>query len=136
MSSMKVDQMMKYCFKRMVLAGAVLLITATVASAELYKWVDADGVVHFSDKPHKEDPSKVPIETLPSVKSKPLKNQANPKTESKTAAPAPAAPAKTKPSVSYADADVELYVTENCRYCTMARDYLNAKGVSFTWNGE
>jgi hypothetical protein len=42
-----------------------LCLTTTVLWAEIYKWTDANGVVHFSDKPH---PGAAQI-TLPPVQS-------------------------------------------------------------------
>ena len=115
-----------------LLAGLAL---ASYCSAELYKWVDANGVVHFSDQPHKEDPNDIPIETRPSIKSKSaVKKAANP---SKAPSPSPTspstanAPATKAPSPDYGDAEVELFVTQSCGYCTMARNYLNAKGIPF-----
>lgn len=37
--------------KRLITASLALLATGAVF-AQAYKWVDADGVVHFSDRPH------------------------------------------------------------------------------------
>lgn len=34
-----------------VLFIALLLMTSTVMSAQVYRWIDGDGVVHFSDRP-------------------------------------------------------------------------------------
>ncbi|MGB1140084.1 MAG: DUF4124 domain-containing protein [Halioglobus sp.] len=37
------------------LLGVILLALATATSAEIYKWTDEDGNVHFGDKPADED---------------------------------------------------------------------------------
>jgi len=37
--------------KQLLLGIAALLVTSTVC-AQAYKWVDEDGVVHYSDRPH------------------------------------------------------------------------------------
>ncbi|MEQ8208065.1 MAG: DUF4124 domain-containing protein [Woeseia sp.] len=37
-------------YKRTLLVSALLLFAAA-ASAQVYKWVDADGVIHYSDQP-------------------------------------------------------------------------------------
>lgn len=44
----------------------LLLITSLPAMAEVYRWVDADGVVHYTDKPH--DKSAQPV-TLPPLQT-------------------------------------------------------------------
>lgn len=36
-----------------------VLFTMPLARAEIYQWVDANGITHFSDKPRKSGPSKV-----------------------------------------------------------------------------
>jgi hypothetical protein len=35
-----------------LIATLLLVLAATPAGAEIYKWVDDDGVVHYSDEPH------------------------------------------------------------------------------------
>ena len=120
----------------LILIVFIFLGLVPYSVAELYKWVDANGVVHFSDQPHKEDPNDIPIETRPSVKSKPsVKIAPDPIKQPATPLPVPfpaRAPVANPPTPAYSDGDVELFVTRNCRYCTMARNYLNAKGVPFT----
>lgn len=50
-------------FKRYLLrASLALLFASTTSYAEMYKWVDADGNTHYSDK--KEDTGKAKVEKL------------------------------------------------------------------------
>jgi hypothetical protein len=47
--------------KRLLLALGLALFVALPASAQMYKWVDSDGKVHYSDKP---PPSNIKAEKL------------------------------------------------------------------------
>lgn len=49
------------------IALAVLLsvMGLPVADAQVYRWVDEDGKVHYSDTPPNEDAERLPIETRP-----------------------------------------------------------------------
>jgi glutaredoxin len=125
--------MKKNSYKWFIFMVFICLGLAPCSLAEFYKWVDANGVVHFSDQPHKEDPNDIPIETRPSVKSKPSARKASdPIKAPAIPLPVPSPAAATPPTPAYSDGDVELFVTRRCRYCTMARNYLNAKGIPFT----
>ena len=42
----------------------VLAVCSTVAFADLYQWVDENGVVHLSEKPPKDKPAGSKIETI------------------------------------------------------------------------
>ena len=128
--------MKSYPIKWFILLLSIFLDIAPFVSAELYKWVDANGVVHFSDQPHKEDPNNIPIETRPSIKSKvSIRKAPNPDTPPSPPVSIPShanVPAASTSPPAYDSAEVELFVTQRCRYCTMARNYLNAKGIAFT----
>ena len=122
--------------KWLVLSSTVCLVWASYSFAELYKWVDANGVAHFSDQPHKEDPNDIPVEIRPSISSKPTvkkipKSNTPPALSASNPYRADAPAGKTSPP-DYGAAEVALFVTQSCRYCNMARDYLNAKGIPFT----
>lgn len=67
-------------FKRYLLrASMALLFASTTSYAEMYKWVDADGNTHYSDK--KEDTGKAKVEKL-KIKASP-----NPTSESASSIP-------------------------------------------------
>ncbi len=38
--------------RNIIYVGSVVVISAQMAMAQAYKWVDEHGVIHFSDKPH------------------------------------------------------------------------------------
>lgn len=97
----------------------VLLLFAVtpLAAGELYKWIDEDGTVHFSDRKPAEDAERVDLEPL---------NVADP-VNTDTAADAAA------PGAGDADtgAMVTMYSTSWCGYCKKARRYFDAEGIPF-----
>lgn len=46
--------------------GVALLLAASLALAQAYRWVDEDGVVHYSDQPH-PGAEEVELESAPAV---------------------------------------------------------------------
>jgi glutaredoxin len=95
-----------------VFVGTALICAATVAmAAGAYKWVDADGKVHYSDEPP-PDGARMVEET--NVPVRPSKN----------AGPDVARIAAANP--------VTLYVISDCQTCDLARQYLKRRGVPFT----
>lgn len=96
---------------------AFLLSAAALVSlpalAQLYKWTDDKGVIHYSDKA----PGKG---TAKSVEVK-INSYSGPATVSTTGAPVASA---TK-------AQVKMLATSWCGYCARARAYLNSRGIPF-----
>ncbi|MFZ3289531.1 MAG: glutaredoxin family protein [Telluria sp.] len=92
-------------------AAAVLFLCAASAGAQMFKWVDAKGVVHYSDQPPPAQQAKVELKAPSSGAS------------------APALPfelasaARTHP--------VLLYTTATCGACDQGRALLKARGVPF-----
>ena len=91
-----------------ILTGLFLALTFT-AQAEIYKWTDTNGRVHFSD----QKPATLELA--------PLKLKIN-----------------TYQSVSYGKTDgssggkVVMYSTDWCGYCKQARKYFQQQSISFT----
>lgn len=87
---------------------AVLLIVATSAEAQIYKWVDAQGQTHYSDKkPPAQGVEEVAVEinTYQSVSYKTLAQDAG--------------------------NTLKLYATSWCGYCKQARQYLKSQGIDY-----
>lgn len=60
------------------LVASVMSVTGTIASAEVYKWVDKDGKVHYSDQPTTADAKKLKAKTRDAATvSKPAGNANN-----------------------------------------------------------
>jgi len=45
-----------------LLSLAVLVLLATAVNAKIYKWIDENGSVHFSDKPYSQDAKEVKVQ--------------------------------------------------------------------------
>jgi glutaredoxin len=98
---------------RIVLWLSVAALVALPAFAQLYKWTDDKGVIHYSDKAPDKGTAK-------SVEVK-INSYSGPATVSRTAAPVSGA---TK-------AQVKMLATSWCGYCARARAYLNSRGIPF-----
>ena len=100
-------------------ALATLLLVAAPAGAELYKWVDDDGTVHFSDRAPDEGAERVELEPINSVA--PVDGLE----------PAEGA-ADTGERPQAGGGRVTMYSTSWCGYCRRARQYFRAEGIPFT----
>lgn len=95
--------------KSPLLILALLLLTST-AHAEIYRWVDEQGKVHFGDKKpntHQAEEVNVKINTYTSVSYE-------------------------GPAFDYGEKKVVMYSAEWCGYCKKAKNYFNKKGIAFT----
>ena len=105
-----------------------LFLTAALAQAEMYQWVDENGVVTFMDSPPPKSKkrSKVKVysdsEFAPAPPPEPAPAPGSSKTF-KSSAPAPAKPAE---KVRFSGA-IEMYVTDWCSVCKKAEKYIAAK---------
>lgn len=93
------------------LAGVALLLLAASAGAQMYKWKDAKGVVHFSDQP--------PPDRGVNVEKKAIDSGA-----SDAGLPYALAQAVRRNPVV-------LYTTRDCAFCDKGRALLNQRGVPF-----
>ncbi len=91
-----------------VLAG----VAASVATAGIFRWTDADGRVVYSDAPPKQGNAKaVQVEV--------------------NIAPRSPAAAPTEPKAAVAGDKVKLYTAAWCGYCKRARAYLRSRKIPF-----
>jgi glutaredoxin len=101
-------------WRRGAALGLALLLCAGAASAQMYKWVDANGKTHFTDTPPPAN-----------AKSAPSKLSG-------------AAVGTTSSDMPYALATamrnfpVTLYTTTACGGCDAGRAYLKSRGIPFT----
>ena len=86
---------------------------ATTAHAEVYRWTDAEGQVHLSDRNRSSGAAEVvdlgPVNTFQGVSVEPL-----------TAAP------------TNRGGEVVMYSTPSCGYCKQARRFFRDQGIAFT----
>ncbi len=104
---------MKGCMALLLLAGAVL--QSGLASAEIYTWKDAQGKVHFGDRPTENDKAQavnVRINTFESVTYESL--------------------GKGVPEPAARRGKVVMYATQWCGVCKQARRYFNDNNIPFT----
>lgn len=71
---------------RLVLITLMSVVSAAAISATVYKWVDENGVTHYSDQPH-ENAEKVHVAAPQTYKATPLQPRAAARSESAQASP-------------------------------------------------
>ncbi len=114
----------------MLLTVLLLLIFAMPASAELYKYTDAKGELHFVD-----DISKVPKKYRKQLESAEPQGNANfmdaaPASRSAQESTAPEPPEQRR--VVSPSTNVEVFMTSWCGYCRKMIKFLNEKGIPYT----
>ena len=112
---MKITQTIKMNKTRLLMAGlgVLFIFNSPFVQAQMYKWVDAQGKVHFSDKP--------PPATAKQVQTK-VESSSN--SVSTTNLPADLAAAVKKNPVT-------LYTTATCAPCNSGRALLKQSGIPF-----
>ncbi len=114
-----------------------LLVTAFLSGvfaersvAEMYKWVDKNGVTHFSDTPP-AGAENLRIETLPTYKTNEnnVYSPENESSESKDIRSRPADPIQDQPEKK--KPKVELYTTSWCPWCEKAKSFFRSRGIEF-----
>lgn len=96
---------------RLTILVSTLLLAANATAADIYQWTDAQGRVHFGDRP-----------------------------QSGAAGPRPQAQAQAQPNVIGSvqpDArpeakEVVLYSTQRCGFCRKARAHFAERGIPYT----
>jgi glutaredoxin-like YruB-family protein len=109
-----------------------LLLTFSLAGAEMYQWVDENGAVTFKDTP--------PPASAKGRKVKVYKDSDF--DPAPPVQPAPTAPGSRKAAVAAVSQEsapkkerfsgtVEIYVTAWCGYCKQAQRYMTGRGIPF-----
>jgi glutaredoxin len=97
---------------------ALMLATCGAASAQsIYRWVDAQGKVHYTSDPP------------PGTRAK---EQVRPRVNSYAAPAAVSAPAPAPQPQARAALPVVMYATSWCPYCAQAREYFGRSGIAYT----
>jgi len=102
--------------KQYLVALGILLFCHSVG-ADIFKWVDADGDVHFTDSPPKDTKIKkvtVKINSYEFVKVVPSKNKV-------------ATIKKANPQ----DKNITMYSAQWCGVCRKAKRYFKQKGIAY-----
>ncbi len=124
---------MRNIFTAVIIVMAILLL-ASPALAEMYKWVDKNGVVHYSDTPPATPEKDVetietPRYSQPSPKSDSAKSRMGGKKELKSE---PKKTVSSRKSIlgQYAN-KVVIFTTSWCVHCKKAVAFLKSNGIRF-----
>ncbi|MEJ2731179.1 MAG: glutaredoxin family protein [Deltaproteobacteria bacterium] len=122
--------------KKMILAILIQILALGISSAEIYKWVDENGVTHYSDSPTEitaaldedeieeiQTPESAPAET-PRLPDETPKNTRNPDSSNNPDETQEDAAAVNSPSV-------EIYEASWCVYCNKAKNFFRSRGIDF-----
>jgi glutaredoxin-like YruB-family protein len=116
------------------LAFLVLLLVIGTSSAEIYRWVDEKGVVHFSDSPT-ESISEASLKEEVSPPGPNPEDNSPPTTETRNITLDsnffdPLDESKEDPVTVHAPT-VEIYETSWCGYCKKAKNFFRSRGIKF-----
>lgn len=108
--------------KMIVVLFFLIVLMSGTAGAEIYKWVDDKGQVHFSDRSPHDEKVKGDVSVLSMPRSRPQSiidyggsgNNTEPEERIEPKTP-----------------EVELYTTSWCGYCKKARNFLKARNIPF-----
>ena len=121
----------------------ILCLPCIAGAADMYKWVDENGVTHFSDR----QPAGGKADNLERIENRDMKPQFAPDPSRKeikwprTSDVPGGAPESEKPKevwrrvreslLKSSGAQVELYTTSWCGYCKKAKTFFNKRGIPF-----
>jgi len=130
--------------KHFIIAAVIFSIALGTSFAQIFKWVDENGVAHYSDAPTSDDltddatsdevaeaalpaetPTPAPTDTPPTPAPQPDERGKLMESISKMLAESPPAAAQQLPKV-------ELFVTSWCGYCKQAEKFFRSAGVAYT----
>ncbi|MBK5274870.1 MAG: DUF4124 domain-containing protein [Desulfuromonadales bacterium] len=117
--------------RKSVLVIISLLLSFSLAGAEMYQWVDDNGVTIFKDTPPpaSKKSRKVKIYNDSDFDpAPPVQSASDTRSTRKTA---DAAPQSTPPQNQRFTDTVEIYVTDWCGYCKQALNYMKSRGIPF-----
>jgi glutaredoxin len=115
----------------LMLFAVALAFPASRSEAEIYNWIDADGVVHFQDSPPAGEETTGTVQILDSAQTPSPDEPAAVLTANE-----PEPLSEPDPAGSEQEAlpplIVELYTTDWCPQCEKARTYFRSRSIAFT----
>ena len=102
-----------------------LLCVATVSASDIYKWVDEQGNVHYTDRPEGEDPERLDIESRPTDLARVQAVTAAIATERNKSAEAKAAAAAEQPTAEERRQETEERAIKCAAYQEQLVSYTN-----------
>ncbi len=108
-----------------------------ISSAEIYKWVDENGVTHYSDSPTRDiantaetENVAIPSSNATSVDSRPAPE--NTRKDNLDNEWFDFLKDSQEESVAARTPVVEIYETDWCGYCKKAKNFFRSRGIKFT----
>lgn len=101
---------------------ATLFLAGFPSAAEMYKWTDGDGVVHYGNSPPQEIPPSTEVERVQSGRVSSFEG---------SGAVSPAGGDLTLLKGASVSSPLEMFVTSWCPACRKASAALTAEGISF-----
>jgi glutaredoxin len=110
------------------LVAVILFASVTDCMAEVYRYTDSRGEIHFVD-----EVSKVPKKYRAQLQDNGLQGNLNVVESGRNSAEVPGkAPEKASRNRAQARPDVEVFMTSWCGYCRRMVGFLREKGIPFT----
>lgn len=113
----------------LLLIASTIILVASSALAEMYQWVDEQGVVTFKDTPPPKSKKhkKVKVYTDSDFAPEPPPSAAPPRSKRTANSATAPAPAKSAAKARFTGS-IEMYVTDWCPTCKTAEKYIAEKG--------
>ena len=92
---------------------------------QIYKWIDENGSVHYGQTPPEQGLASGTVEKIP------LSQRYTPSRKRSKAASNATSSTLANEQTAAAESTVELFTTSWCGYCKKAREFFDARGVSF-----
>ena len=105
--------------------ACLALFAASALAQPVYKWTDAQGVVHYGDRP----PADAATEEVPIEPPTPEAAAWEP-AAANTSATAPGDPAAQQAATPQ-PLDIVMYARSDCGYCAKARKYFAQRGIGY-----
>ena len=118
-----------------ILAFLVLILAGGTTSAEIYKWVDDQGVIHFSDSGAEDISEAGDEEEITSVNPQPQDNTPSNVEDRKVGLPPnffDILDESSEEAEVTEEPSVEIYVTSWCGYCNAAKKFFRSRGIEFS----
>jgi glutaredoxin len=122
--------------KTMVLVILIQILALGISSAEIYKWVDENGVTHYSDSPT-EMPAEFDEDEVEEIQTPESASAETPRLPDETPKNTRGPDSSNNPGETQEDAvavsspSVEIYETSWCRYCNKTKNFFRSRGIDF-----
>jgi glutaredoxin len=116
---------------RTLLVIFTLLLTFSLAEAEMYQWEDQNGVVTLKDTPPPVSKKRKKVKVYSESDFDPAPPPQPAPAKRSTKSSALAASQQPAPVAERFNGTVEIYVTSWCGYCKQALKYMNSKGIAY-----